>query len=404
VLALLLGLTLPALANGQTTHIWVTRHAIEHLAPGRLRDLLADPANEAALIHGTMFPDGGYPLGHPYAEDAHWEGLQGDYLDWIRAQHAPPFSDEGALHVAFLMGLASHGMADQTFDAFYFEWSRIKDAEHGWARGESFDEASDFIFASLHGAQTVPERWVPEQTLIELYAQRGIEVDADTLDDGQSLLEAAVALVGLGSQNPELVADYAAAFPWGGTHLDDPELPGTPACEGAWVARYWEELYARLLDAERPRAVLGTWPQDGTWGHARDRDTPEARISIILPVGLESGSPDPEFFTVEDDAGQPLPVEPWVYYGQGSHVVHLTPAMDWPGETALHVRVGRGLPYRNGERLEEDVTFTIHTTPPADPAKPRVEPDREGGCSSAPAAAGFLGIGLAVLSLGRRRR
>jgi hypothetical protein len=408
MLPLLLALSPAALANGQTTHVWITRHAIEHLEDGPLKALVSDPANEAALVHGAMFPDGGYPLGHPYAEDAHWEGFQGDYQAWIEAHHAPPFSDEGARHVAFLLGLGSHGMADQTFDAFYFNWSSIKDADHGWAQGESFDEASDFIFASLHGAQEVPERWVPQDTLIDLYTARGIAVDAETLDDGQGLLETAIALVGLGSQNPDLVDEYAALFPWGGAHLDDPDLPGTPACEGEWVARYWEEVYARLTDAERPRPVLGTWPVDGAYGHARDHTLPEARVSFILPVGLETGSPDPSWFSVEDAGGTALPFEVWVYYGGGSHVVHLVPTEDWPEEAEVTARVRAGLPYRNGDQLEQDVAFTFSTAEP--PPEPEAEaadtgaPAKEGGCNGAPAAPGLVGLALAALSLGRRRR
>ena len=407
----LLALTLPAHANGQTTHVWITRHAIEHLEEGPLKALVSDPANEAALVHGAMFPDGGYPLGHPYGEDAHWEGFQGDYQAWIQARHPPPFSDEGARHVAFLLGLGSHGMADQTFDAFYFNWSSIKDAEHGWAEGESFDEASDFIFASIEGGQEVPERWVPQETLIDLYTARGVSVDADTLDDGQALLETAIALVGFGAQNPALVDDYAALFPWGGAHLADPDLPGTPACEGEWVARYWQEVYARLTDTERPRALMGSWPEDGAWGHPRDHTQPEARVSMIFPVGLASGSPDPATFSVEAADGVALPFEVWVYYGAGSHVVHLVPTEDWPEDTEITVRASAGLPYRDGEALERDVGFRFQTTPPpADPdpdtggTDARGATDKQRGCSAAPAAPGLAALLVGLLSLGRRRR
>lgn len=404
MMLIFLSLALPAHANGQTTHIWVTRHAIEHLEPGPLKDLVSDPANEAALLHGAMFPDGGYPLGHPYAEDAHWEGFQGDYQAWIQENHAAPFSDEGARHVAFLLGLASHGMADQTFDAFYFNWSSIKDAEHGWAAGDSFDEASDFIFASIHGGQEVPERWVPQQTLIGLYAERGIDVDEGTLDDGQSLLETAVALVGLGAQNEELVDRYAAAFPWGGAHLDDPDLPGTPACEGRWVARYWEEIHARLTDSPRPREVLGTWPEHGSFGHARDHRLPEARLSIIVPVGLASGTPDPELFSVQDADGRDLPSDVWVYYGTDSHVVHLVPTQDWPEDTDLHVTVDGNLEYRNGEILGDEFTFTVSTAQPADMPDKSPPGPASRGCQTLPAPSGLVGLGLALLSVGRRRR
>ena len=62
-----------ALGNGQTTHVWITRHGLEHLPDGELKQLLID--NERQLLNGTMFPDGGYAFSpqHPYAETAHWE-------------------------------------------------------------------------------------------------------------------------------------------------------------------------------------------------------------------------------------------------------------------------------------------------------------------------------------------
>ena len=44
---------------------------------------LTQPELRKMLDNGTMFPDGGYPLGDPYAEIAHWEPFQGAYLDWI---------------------------------------------------------------------------------------------------------------------------------------------------------------------------------------------------------------------------------------------------------------------------------------------------------------------------------
>ncbi|MEC8423831.1 MAG: hypothetical protein VX000_08645, partial [Myxococcota bacterium] len=329
------------------------------------------------------------------------------YEAWIQDRHASPFSDEGAQHVAFLLGLGSHGMADQTFDAFYFNWSSIKDADFGWAQGESFDEASDFIVASMHGAQEVPARWLPRDTLVELFVARGIDVDSDTLDDGQGLLEAAVALVGLGARNPDLVDAYAAMFPWGGAHLDDPHLPGTPTCGGAWVARYWEEVYARLLGAERPRPLLGTWPDHGSLGHMRDHTQPEARVSLLFPVGLATGVPDPELFSVEDAEGTPLPFDVWVYYGSGSHVVHLVPTADWPEEADLTVTAHAGIPYRNGEELAQDVSFSFSTRVPTGPSDAgKDDAGREAGraCTSGPPAPGLVGLGIALFTLGRRRR
>jgi hypothetical protein len=210
--ALLAALAAPAAwANGQTTHVWISRAARQLVPAGPLGDLVRDPELEAALVHGTMFPDGGYPIGHPYGEAAHWEPFQVEYLAWIRRTYGPPYDDQEARqHVAFLLGLASHGMADQTFDAHYQNRSQRYDGALGWAAGDSMDEATDFEWAWLTGAQDVPERWVPAATLVEVFATRGIEVDEDTLDAGQDLLELAVGMVGLGSRTEVGLERYRA--------------------------------------------------------------------------------------------------------------------------------------------------------------------------------------------------
>jgi Zinc dependent phospholipase C len=230
MLALLLSLSTAA-ANGQSTHVWISRRALELLPEGELKELLS--AQEAALVHGTMFPDGGYPLGDPYAEIAHWEPFQGLYMEWIQDRYAAPWEGQAAHEVAFLFGMASHGMADQSFDACYFNWSSIYDADHGWAAGESFDEASDVIWSSIVGGQELPAQDVPYETLTALYDAYGEPTDIETMQEGQNILELAIGMAGLAGQSPELVESYAAEFPWGGSHLDFHGLPGTPEDAGA---------------------------------------------------------------------------------------------------------------------------------------------------------------------------
>ncbi|MBK9649614.1 MAG: hypothetical protein IPO67_31430 [Deltaproteobacteria bacterium] len=71
----------PALANGQTTHSWISVHALAHLPPGDLHDLLTREDLAPYLLNGTMFPDGGYAVGDDYGERAHWEPFQSAYLE-----------------------------------------------------------------------------------------------------------------------------------------------------------------------------------------------------------------------------------------------------------------------------------------------------------------------------------
>ena len=131
----------PASANGQTTHCWITGQAIGLLPSGDLARLMSDPDMELYWRNGSMFPDGGYANGDGYAELAHWEPFQMAYLGWIAETYEPPYEGDAARHVAFLMGLASHGMADQTFDAMYMSRAWHYDAESDWSN--SMDEATD---------------------------------------------------------------------------------------------------------------------------------------------------------------------------------------------------------------------------------------------------------------------
>lgn len=388
LLALLLSLP-AALANGQTTHVWISRAAVDVLPPGELSNLLSNPAHDPMLVHGTMFPDGGYPLGHPYGESAHWEPLQTRYLDWIRTEFELPYGQDAAPHIAFLMGLGSHGLADQTFDAFYLDRSQRYDAELGWADGLSMDEATDFKWAALRGAQTVPDRWLPDEVLVELFAQEGIEVDPETLHQGQDLLELAIGLVGISATTGGDLERYEAAFPWATSNLENSYLPGIPDYETEVIASYWQVLWERLHHRSAPTLIDRTWPVDGGYGLSPDADSPDARISVIFHEGLLRDDLDPGLFTVEDDGGTEYPVDVWLYYGDNSHIVHLVPQTDWPDDAWLTVTLGAGLPTRTGAILDTDHRFRVSTlpppvdtgAPPAQAAEPADSPKRRCGCT-----------------------
>ena len=42
-------------ANGQSSHLWISTRAIEHLPTGELKQLLQDPTVEQQWRNGTMF-------------------------------------------------------------------------------------------------------------------------------------------------------------------------------------------------------------------------------------------------------------------------------------------------------------------------------------------------------------
>ena len=403
----------PAFANGQTTHVWITREARFRLPTGDLHDLLHRPDLEPMLVHGTMFPDGGYPLGHPYGETAHWEPFQTRYLEWIKATYPLPYGDDAAPHIAFLMGLGSHGLADQTFDAFYLNRSQLYDADLGWAAGGSMDEATDFKWAALTGAQDVPEQWLPDDVLVSLFAEAGVEVDADTLDEGQGLLRLAIGAVGAAAAAGGDLTHYEDQFPWAMSNLENTALPGVPDYEADVIASYWLELWDRLHSRAGAELIDRTWPPDGGYGLSTDAESPDARVSIIFKQGLYGADLTPDTITVADASGTDLPVDIWLYYGNDSHIVHLVPHTDWPTDAWLTVTIAAGLPTRTGAWLDQDHIFQVSTAaPPADTGTPTdtppgspdsSQPKARCGCAStSPAGSGWLALGLLGLVVGRR--
>jgi hypothetical protein len=399
-----------ALANGQSTHIWITREAVVDLPAGELQDFLADPAVERALIAGAMFPDGGYAVDHPYGEAAHWEPFHDVYLAWILDNYDPPFTGEAALHLAFLLGLASHGMADETFDAHYFTWSRETDADFGWADGASFDEASDVIWCSTHGAQSHPEDpFVPYDLFVTLFPEIGIDVDRATMEDGFAALELAVDFVGFASTSPDSVAGYEAQFPWGGAHLDDPVFPGNPPDEARWVAAYWQSLWERAHDRPDPSFTLGIVPEpEERWGISRDHASERSAVSVITARGLHDDLVTADDFAVETADGAPIPFTVDVYYGETSHVIRLRPVDDWPlGDLTATMRGGFDGP-TDGTTLGADFHWAFSTLPPPEPEpEPAVDGDptaeeAPGGCTTGGGAASPLAL-LGAFVLRRRR-
>ena len=399
---LLLALVAPALANGQTSHLWITETALERLPEGDLRDLLTREDLRPWLRNGTMFPDGGYAVDDDYGEMAHWEPFQDSYLDWIRDTYAPPWSDEAAQHIAFLMGLASHGMADQVYDALYLEEGKIEDVDSDWDR-YSADEAADVVFSSETGPQELPDDVVPYALLAELFAQNGHEVSVDTIEQGQSLLRVAVTLVGEMGQNDSAIEMYSARFPWVTGHQQDPLEHGNPPDEATVVALYWQVLWERIHGEDwMADPVIATFPASDADGLAVDASDYDARPAVVFARGAANGSFDDSFLDIQGSDGD-VPVSTDLYYGTDSHVVLFVPQQDWVADARYTATIGPGVPFRDGSTLDEPWTWTFRAGDPLpeDTAEPAdsASGDKDGGCGCASPPGSRGGLILAGLSL-----
>ncbi len=407
---LLLGLMGVAFANGQTSHLWISEAALEHLPAGELRDLLTAEDLAPWLRNGTMFPDGGYAVDDGYGEIAHWEPFQDLYLEWIRETYAPPWSDEARQHIAFLMGLGSHGMADQVYDALYLEEGRIEDADSDWS-AHSPDEAADVVFSSLTGPQEVPEDVVPYAVMVEVFAQIGHEVSEETLADGQSLLRVAVTLVGQFGQTPSAVALYTERFPWITSHQQDPLEWGNPASEAEVIALYWQVLWERLHGEDWMQdPVIATFPKGEDDGLPLAATNYDARPAVVFARGNAASDVDAALLTVTDSQSSGFPVWADLYYGSSSHVLLFVPEQDWVTDQVYTLTVEPGVEFRGDRALEAPWSFTLRAGDPVVPAESVDEPveaaDKTAGCGCASAprsATGLILAGLAVVGLARRR-
>lgn len=404
-----------SLANGLTTHLWVSEQALLALPEGELRTLLSSEAGHLGLVNGTVFPDGGYAAGSPYGEAAHWEPFQNRYREWLLTEFGrPPYDEEDAAYIGFLFGLGSHGMADQIFDSMFMERSKIYDGvfEPG------LDESTDIILVSMGGGHDFFDAFLPSDDLIPLFAEIGVEVDADTLDDGHTLARLEPVAVGVIGADPAQVAEYTALYPWAAEHLLDETVFGSPPREAEVVMAYWQQLYARLQSDAPPEVpFIATFPKDGAYGHPRTLDDVESRITVVFPRGLQANLLGPQAFRLYEGepgaGGRELPFSINLFYGQDSHTVLLIPGETLAENMRYTVEVKADQVFdREGLLFPVGGSFSFSTAPEPEPdpaddtgldSGVAGDPKTAGcGCDSGPGASGGWLLGL--LMVGARRR
>jgi len=352
-----------AAANGNVSHQWITRSAAAQTpADGSLYALVNDEAVVGARDTGTRFPDWGYT---PRAtaderaagESAHWEPVQEGYRQWIVANYAPPWSDEARQHLAFYLGMTSHGMGDQTYDSMFFERSRFYEpGDHG-----QFDQDTDVMWAATAGPGDVPTQWIPSEPLLDLFSDvAGVAVDETSMSGKVSVVGVAMELVNLLAADPRQVAAAEASFPWAADHDHDAVTPGNPGLAAEIVRRYWRSNWALLHGDSIPRPVLWTHPADGAAEHAVDSASIESWISVVFARGLSARQLTAARFHVVDSAGAELPISIDLFYGDQSHVVHLKPGAPLLADEVYVVTVDPGVQTIHGERLQ-GWSFTFST-------------------------------------------
>lgn len=389
---LLAGLSAAALACGQTTHVTLALWALDRVSDPELSAFVRDPELRAALVSGVMFPDGGYSpvVNHPYGEVAHWEPFHLAYLETL-APRGPAFAGDDRKRVAFLLGLAAHGLADQGYDAAYLTRSATKDAAA--PRLDSADTETDVAFAAEAGGVPIEPRWVPYEDLIPVFAAAGVEVDVATMESGMASLDIALLFVDRAAQDPARVDTARANWPWATAHLFDRAVPGSPELLADAVAAYWEILWDRLHG--RPiddRPILAVWP-----AHDAAETGEDALVSVVFSRALTEASVEAPG-QVAVAAGGDRPVEAWMFYGDRTNVLNVRPLEAWAPDREHDLVVRAGARSFDGWESAEDLVGSFSTAPP--PAEDRADRPAPRGCAQAPGP----GSAALLLPLLRRRR
>jgi hypothetical protein len=428
-----------ASANGAYTHIHISQLAREMLEPGPVRDLLSDPALELAYEAGSMFPDSGYAIGDDYGELAHWERFMSAYVAFLRARYAGDFSSSRAReHLAFMLGVGSHGMADQSYDTTLLQRSFEVDGPE--SEEAPVDQYADYFLVANEGVVFTVDAWAPYADLRAVIADAGHEVDEATLTDGMNRMSGITRV----QSDPRIAGNAVWTawehYPFLGTHLYNEEAIGSLPWLASLVARYWEVLWRRVHeqdDVDQDLVIL-TIPGDGAENFPIDRSETLAwaRIGIFFGYGVVRDDTTPHI-SLRDPEGELVPSSfATPYNGQDRSLIFVEPDAPLAYDTVYTVEVDAGVSTISGETSTEPFLFSFRTRcaddrladcPPLEPAlvtgpiperpRPRdagppVTPDAGGvdgggGCAIGRArsahALSFVAIALVFAALRRRR-
>lgn len=366
-----------ARATGMQGHIYMAECGAELMGDGPLASLLFDE-QLAWLVNGAFFPDSGYTADdHDQGEIPHWESFVEAYVQHLRATYASPLTDPAAAeHVAFLFGLAAHGITDSTFDTLL--WPRSEEVDPGDV--DKLDTAMDVFLVSDLERDLVPDVLHHEDVLSGLFTDVGHPIAPDSIASAMSTARIGIAAVTqLLSKGPE---DAIAAHPWAHAAYLDPRTPGGYQHGARVVRRYYEELEKRLEgSADVDGLVIGTYPDAEAPLTTLDHTRSDARVLVFFGHGLDRASVNETSVVVRGPGGAPVPTAASGFRGdQWLNAIVLEPLADWQPDTTYELVVSASLVTLNGHSPSADVVIPF-TTPCAgcEPTPPLGTPEAEGG-------------------------
>jgi hypothetical protein len=279
-------------ANGAYSHVHVSQLAEARLPGGALRSMLA--GRRAEYESGSMFPDSGYAAGDDYGEIAHWEPFLSAVIAGLREAYCDgPVCDfagaEAEPLLAFVYGIASHGLTDQFYDHTILKRSEELDGPLG-----DVDRLADYFIIRDPGVLLDVGADGPFEDLVAAFARPGVDyaVEVAILEQGMGLMSAVIQVQIVLARSGYY--DAWTAHPWLGTHIYDDGARGSLPDLAELVAQYWLTLERRITGDADPDSdedfILRTIPEDGALGVAVDRqeDGVCADLGIVFGFGLRT--------------------------------------------------------------------------------------------------------------------
>ncbi|MGM0558707.1 MAG: MYXO-CTERM sorting domain-containing protein [Myxococcota bacterium] len=284
-----------ATAHGIYGHMHVTGWAVENMPDNELKEFLSEPEVFEALLYGAAFTDSGYWIrsgsyedrARAYAEYNHWPPFVYNAIEWLRTNDPPPLDSlESRKRVAFVMGIAAHGLQDEVFDSLFL----YQVQEHDNAGQDEADRGTDgFMFLDDH-VRMRPTEFLPLDMLLELYGDIDEDVDEETIGEATHAMSAYLDEDLGPAIGRSLGEDAEDTIPWSRQHYLDPNIPGSLRAEIIPTMHHleavWERIHGRWSADD---LVIHTYPATPRRLLSHDHSSPDSWVTFIFGKGVEYG-------------------------------------------------------------------------------------------------------------------
>ncbi len=350
----------PASATGMQGHIFMAECGSERSADPRVRALVA--ANAGSLVNGAFFPDSGYTAAdHDQGEIPHWEAYLDAYVKLVRERYPTPLGDpKAAPHVAFILGIAAHGITDSTFDTLLY--ARAEEVDR--APMDDFDMSMDIFLVGDRSRYLIPELTFDPDTLSVVFDRVSHEVPAANISRAMGTARSGIA--GVTNFLYKSANSYGRAYPWARAHFLDARTPGGYPFGAKVVGRYYEELFRRLEgNVSAGRILIGSYPDPEYPLVTLDPARADGRVVLFFGHGLDRASIGDRTVVLKDATGATVPAKIAIFRGdRWPNVITVTPSSRWQAGAKYTVTLTRELVTLNRTSPSADIQIAFTTCVP----------------------------------------